>query len=262
MAFMKRIVLAAFFIAMTAVGCGAGTKDSKVEILQVFGHRTDAYTQGLFFWNGQMYETTGQYGESSIRKVDLSTGKVLSKVSLTEKYFAEGSCVVDGMLYVLTWKNRLAFVYDPKTLKYVRTLSYPRDGWGLTAVPPDFARKNDMPETVMVSSDGSSRLFFLDRELRTLKTLNVTIKGRPVRLLNELEWIDGKIWANVYTTDLIVVIDPVTGIVEEKIDCSSLIPEKERSAHMDVLNGIAQGPDGSVYLTGKYWPKLFKISRK
>lgn len=258
---MKRIAIT-LFSAVVALSCVAKVKDSKVEVLQAYEHKTDAYTQGLFFWNGQMYETTGQYGESSIRKVDCTSGKLLAKVSFTDKYFAEGSCVVDGKLYVLTWKNRLAFVYDPQTLKYVRTISYPRDGWGLAAVPSDFAAGQSLPQAVMVSSDGSSNLYFLDSELRTLKTLGVTIGGRPVRLLNELEWIDGKIWANVYTTDMIVIINPETGAVEEKMDCSALIPRSQRSARMDVLNGIAQGPDGSVYLTGKYWPKLFKISRK
>lgn len=258
---MKRIAIT-LFSAVVALSCGAKVRDSKVEVIQVFEHRTDAYTQGLFFWNGQMYETTGQYGESSIRMVDFKSGKVLSKVRFTDKYFAEGSCVVDGKLYVLTWKNKLAFVYDPETLKYLRTISYPRDGWGLTAVPPDFAVGQKIPEVVMASSDGSSKLYFLDKDLRTLRTVNVTLDGRPVRLLNELEWIDGKIWANVYTTDMIVVINPVTGAVEEKIDCSALIPRSQRSVNMDVLNGIALGPDASIYLTGKYWPKLFKISRK
>ena len=262
---LKRIALLLAALS-SAWCCRAGVRDMTVKVLETYPHNTDAYTQGLFFHEGKMYETTGQYGESSIRQVDLESGKVLRKVSLTDKYFGEGSCIVDGNLYLLTWKNRVAFVYDAETFKYKKTLAYPRDGWGLAPVPRDMAAKlkpGKVPagtgDVVMVSSDGSSNLYYLDNELRLVRTVKVKLGDMPVRLLNELEWIDGKIWANVYTTDMIVVIDPLTGEIEGKIDCSSLIPQSQRDRHMDVLNGIAQGPDGSIYLTGKYWPKLFKI---
>ncbi len=161
-----------------------------------------------------------------------------------------------------TWKNRMAFVYDISTLKWEKNLAYPHEGWGITTVPEAF--RKDFKNAVMVASDGSSLLYFLDAGLATLRTVTVKLNDRPVRLLNELEWIDGKIWANVYTTDLIVIIDPYTGNVTGKIDCSGLVPQEKRTPSMDVLNGIAAKPseagDTEIFLTGKNWPWLFKVS--
>ena len=252
------LIMAVFALMLPGPSCSGKVIDYRPVVLQTYSHDSKAYTQGLFFVGEQMYETTGEYGRSSLRKVDLETGVVRSKVSFASKYFAEGSCVVGSDLYVLTWKNKVAFVYDLESLTYRKTLSYPREGWGLASIPEDCLSK--FPQgTAMVSSDGSSSLYFLDGELRTLKTIKVTLDGRPVRLLNELEWIDGKIWANVYTTDMIVIIDPFSGRVEGKIDCSDLIPYFRRTPAMDVLNGIALGPDSQIYLTGKNWPKMFRI---
>lgn len=262
---MKKLLLVC--ISFFAVSLCYGVDNYTVKVLEKYPHDPKAYTQGLFFNDGVLFETTGQWGESSIRKVDLKRGHVEKKVSLSSKYFGEGSCVVDGKLYMLTWTNKVAFVYNPSTLKYEKTLAYPREGWGLTAVHA--ADKSKFGGAVMVASDGSSNLYFLDKDLRTLKTVKVTFNGRPLRLLNELEWIDGRIWANVYTTDLIVIIDPYTGNVCGKIDCSSLIPQDKRTPDMDVLNGIAlhpaskdsrsSGTAGDIYLTGKNWPWLFRI---
>ena len=157
--------------------------------------------------------------------------------------------MLGGKLYILTWTNKVAFIYDAATLEYEKTLSYPREGWGLTTDGTD-----------LIASDGSSRLYWLDKNFRTLRTLNVTIEGRPLRYLNELEWIDGRIWANVYTTDMIVIINPETGAVEGKIDCTGLLPRKLRDSDTDVLNGIAANPeDGRIYLTGKRWKRLYEI---
>lgn len=232
-----------------------------VKVLEKRPHDSGAYTQGLFFHGDDLYETTGLYGESSIRKVDLRTGDVRKKLSLSRKYFGEGSCMVDGRMYVLTWKNMVAFVYDAATLRYEKTVAYQREGWGLASIPQ--GESPAFSGAVMVASDGSSNLYFLDGELRTLKTLKVNFEGRPLRLLNELEWIDGKIWANVYTTDMIVVIDPSDGKVVARVDCSSLIPQEKRTKDMDVLNGIAAKPreDGGddVWLTGKNWPWMFRV---
>lgn len=241
-----------------------GVVNYTAKVVASYPHDTGAYTQGLFFWNGGFYETTGQYGESSLRKVDLTTGKVLEKKSFSKKYFGEGSCVVDGKLYILTWQNNVAFVYDAATLKYEKAYSYPREGWGLATLPKgaSFKGSDKAGNAVMVASDGSSQLFFLDKDFSTCATLNVTFNGRNLPMLNELEWIDGKIWANVYMTDHIVIINPMTGKVEGLIDCSGLLPQAKRTPSMDVLNGIAQAPDGSIYLTGKYWPQLFKITLK
>lgn len=257
---MKRFFLIPGLLFLSFSLCSA-VDNYTVKVLERYPHDAEAYTQGLFFNNGVLYETTGQYGESSIRKVELKSGRVEKKISLSSKYFGEGSCAVDGKLYMLTWTNRAAFVYDLSSLKYEKTLAYPREGWGLTAIPePDKVKYGN---AVMVSSDGSSNIYFLDKELRTVKTLKVTFNGRPLRLLNELEWIDGKIWANVYTTDLIVIIDPSTGSVCGKIDCASLIPQNKRTPDMDVLNGIAvrAGSKGGkdIFLTGKNWPWMFRI---
>ena len=228
----------------------------KAVAVKTYPHDTRAYTQGLFFHEGCLYESTGEYGRSSLRKVDLKSGKVLQESRLERKYFGEGSCVVDNKIYMLSWQNRLAFVYDARTLVRERMLSYPREGWGLVTIPE--AERHFYAGAVMVASDGSSNLYFLDRSLRTLFSVKVTIGGRELRLLNELEWIDGRIWANVYTTDLIVVIDPRSGRVTDKVDCSGLIPASKRTPDMDVLNGIAV-LDGKIHLTGKDWPSLFEI---
>lgn len=258
---MRRLGAILIFL-FVGVAASAGVRDYSLKILAKYPHDVSAYTQGLFFHNGVLYETTGQYGESSIRIVDLESGKVTRKLDISSKYFGEGSCVVDGSMYVLTWKNRVAFVYDADGLKWKKNLSYQREGWGLAAIPE--AERKNFGNAVMVSSDGSSSLYFLDRNLSTLKTVTVRLNDRPVRLLNELEWVDGKIWANVYTTDMIIIIDPLTGSVTGKIDCSGLIPQNRRTPSMDVLNGIAvrTSDDGAdeLFLTGKYWPWIFKVS--
>jgi glutamine cyclotransferase len=226
----------------------AQVKQYGIKVVKEYPHRTDAYTQGLFFQDGILWETTGQYGESTIRTVDLASGEPTQLKKLNAKYFGEGSVILDGVLYVLTWTNKVAFKYDAATLTYQKTLSYPREGWGITADGKQ-----------LIASDGSANLFFLDKDLKLLKRLPVTMNGRPLRYLNELEWIDGKIWANVYTTDTIVIINPADGKVEAAIDCSGLLPRKLRKKDTDVLNGIALDAEGRIYLTGKKWPRLYQV---
>ena len=241
--------LFALALALLCAGCSAHVKQYKVEIIKEYPHDTGAYTQGLFFDGGRFYESTGQFGESSFREVELATGKVLSKMNFQQKYFGEGSVMLNGNLYILTWLNKVAFVYDAKTLEYKQTYSYPREGWGLTTDGKS-----------LIASDGSSRLYFLTPELKQERYVDVKMDGRPVRNLNELEYIDGKVWANVYMTDLIVIINPADGTVEASIDCTGLLPRKLREPRTDVLNGIAQDPaTGKIYLTGKYWPRLYEI---
>lgn len=226
----------------------AQVKQYGIKVVKEYPHRTDAYTQGLFFQDGILWETTGQYGESTIRTVDLASGEPTQLKKLNAKYFGEGSVILDGVLYVLTWTNKVAFKYDAATLTYQKTLSYPREGWGITTDGKQ-----------LIASDGSANLFFLDKDLKLLKRQPVTMNGRPLRYLNELEWIDGKIWANVYTTDTIVIINPSDGKVEAAIDCSGLLPRKLRKKDTDVLNGIAQDTEGRIYLTGKKWPRLYQV---
>ena len=226
----------------------AQVKQYGIKVVKEYPHRTDAYTQGLFFQDGILWETTGQYGESTIRTVDLASGEPTQLKKLNAKYFGEGSVILDGVLYVLTWTNKVAFKYDAATLTYQKTLSYPREGWGITTDGKQ-----------LIASDGSSFLYFMDKDLNVERRLRVTMDGKSVRYLNELEYIDGKVWANVYTTDTIVIIDPADGKVEATVDCRGLLPYRERTAETDVLNGIAVDGQGRIFLTGKYWPKMFEI---
>lgn len=237
-------------LPLLSVSCAdARVKQYKLQVVNSFPHDRTSYTQGLFFYAGAMYESTGLNGKSTFRKVDISTGKALSKLTFDRKYFLEGSVEKDGNIYMLTWQNQLAFVYDAATLEYKASYSYPREGWGLTTDGKH-----------LVASDGSTRLYFMDDNFRQVRTITVKMDGRPVRYLNELEYIDGKIWANVYMSDLILIINPESGNVEGVVDCTGLLPRQLQYEDTDVLNGIAYNPaDGRIYLTGKNWCRLYEV---
>ena len=242
----KQLVILAL---LTLCACSqAQVKQYSYKVVKEYPHDMMAYTQGLFFHGGKLYETTGQYGTSTIRTVDLATGKPVVEKKLNRKYFGEGSVILGKDLFVLTWTNKVAFRYDAATLSYKQTVSYPREGWGLTTDGKQ-----------LIASDGSANLYFLDADMKLLKKLPVTMNGRPLRNLNELEWIDGRIWANVYMTDMIVMINPSTGKVEGALDCTGLLPDELYTSATDVLNGIAIDASGKIYLTGKNWPKLYQI---
>ena len=239
-------------IVLLPVGCEAKVRSYRPQVVASHPHDETSYTQGLFFHDGKMYESTGQWGESTMRIVDPQTGKALERLDFDRKYFVEGSVILDGKLYILTWTNKLAFVYDAETLEYEKTLGYPREGWGLTTDGKQ-----------LIASDGSARLYFMDAALKVQRTVTVRLNERPIRYLNELEYIDGKIWANVYMSDVILIIDPKDGKVEATVDCTGLLPRQYRDDRTDVLNGIAYNPDdGRIYLTGKYWKRLFEITLK
>ena len=183
-------------------------KQYRLEVVAEYPHDVNSYTQGLFFHKGQMYETTGLRGESTLRIVDMETGNPLKKMDFDKKYFIEGSVVFNDNIYILTWDSKVTFAYGVDSLDYRATWKYPREGWGLTTDGKQ-----------LYASDGSATIYVMDENLSLKKRIIVKNQGRPVRWLNELEYIDGKIWANVYTTDEIVIINPKDGRVEGVIDC-------------------------------------------
>lgn len=245
-----RVFVTSLLLSLLLVACGEPqVRHYDLEVVAEYPHDTGSYTQGLFFNEGQMYESTGLHGKSTFRKVDLDSGKALEKLDFDKKYFVEGSVMWEDNLYILTWESRLAFIYDANTLEYKSTWKYPREGWGITTDGKH-----------LIASDGSANLYFMDGNFAQKKKILVTIEGRPVRFLNELEYIDGKIWANVYTSDEIVIINPKDGKIEGVIDCRGLLPKQLRTPDTDVLNGIAyDDEDGKIYLTGKNWPKLYEV---
>ncbi len=221
----------------------------RVRVLSERPHQSDAYTQGLVWHEGRLYESTGGYGRSSLRRVDPETGEVERRVDLPASYFGEGLARVGGQLIQLTWRERTAFVWDLETFERVGSRGYAGDGWGLCYAAPH-----------LVMSDGGERLAFLDpADFSPARTVTVTLAGRPLPMLNELECAEGWIYANVYQTDTIVRIDPQSGEVVATIDASGLLARSAREGEQ-VLNGIAydEGRE-TFYLTGKLWPKLFEV---
>lgn len=221
-------------------------------VKNTYPHDPGAFTQGLFFRDGQLYETTGQKGQSSLRKVDLKSGKVLQKKDLAAEYFGEGSTAVGDTIISLTWQSNVGFLFDAKTFTLKGRFNYKGEGWGLAS---------DAQHVYM--SDGSADIRVLDpKTLDEQRRIHVTAEGKPITELNELEFVDGQIFANVWGTDVIARIDPSTGNVVAWINLTGLLPPAQRgTASVDaVLNGIAYEPKGHhLYVTGKLWPKLFEI---
>ncbi|HOO42722.1 MAG TPA: glutaminyl-peptide cyclotransferase [Bacteroidales bacterium] len=235
-----------------------GTASSRVprygyRIEEVLPHNISSYTQGFFYHNGFFYESTGQYGRSMIAQVEVNTGRVLKSHALDRNYFGEGACMLEGLIYQLTWTERTCFIYDAQSFSLLGTRRYNRQGWGLTTDGTD-----------LIMSDGSSTLYFLDpNSLMDKRTVKVTLEGREVESLNELEYIGGEIWANIYLSDEIVQIDPETGKVTGVINLKGILPASLRKPSTDVLNGIAyDAQTESIWITGKYWPRIYKISLK
>lgn len=223
------------------------------EVVATYPHDPKAYTQGLAIHDGTLYESTGQYGESSLRKVELKKGKVKKKLDVPGQYFAEGMTILNGKIYQLTWQQGKCFVYDLKDFKLESEFSYEGEGWGLTTDGQS-----------LILSDGSNQLRFIDpATFRVTRTLNVTHENEPLGELNELEYIHGEIYANVWKTDRIARIDPKTGRVVAWIEMAGLRPEETLGNVENVLNGIAyDGEHDRLYVTGKRWPKLFEIKLK
>ncbi len=219
-------------------------------VVEVFPHDPEAFTQGLIYLDGQLYEGTGQYGSSWLRRVELETGEVQQQLDLADEYFGEGIAIFDDRIYQLTWMNEVAFVYERESFEEIGIFTYEGEGWGLT---------ND--DTHLIMSNGSNRIVFRDPEtFRIVREIQVTDGYLPVALLNELEWIEGEIWANVLRADWIVRIDPESGDVVGWIDLSGLVDRDDENDPYGVLNGIAYDAEtGRIFVTGKYWPTLFEI---
>lgn len=220
------------------------------QVVKEFPHDTSAFTQGLLFANGKLVESTGQYKQSSLRVVDYTSGKATVNKPVDSQFFAEGLAFLNNRFYQLTWQNRIGLIYNDK-LEKTGTFTIPTaEGWGLTE-----DGKN------LILSDGSASLFFLDSTtFNVVKTLQVYWGDKPVLKLNELEYHGGFIYANVWQTDEIVKIEPSSGRVLAYLNLSKLLPDAQRNANTDVLNGIAiERASGRVFVTGKNWPKLYEL---
>lgn len=219
-------------------------------VVETFPHDPGAFTQGLVFENGILCEGTGQYGQSTLRRVDLATGKVQYMIKLPEKYFGEGITTFNDWLIQITWKEHTGFVYDKESFELLQQFSYPTEGWGIT---------HDGQKLIM--SDGTANLYFWDPEtLEETGRVEVHDENGPIVRLNELEFVNGEVWANVWLTDLIARIDPETGRVVGWIDLTGLLDPAALNQRVDVLNGIAYDAAADrLFVTGKWWPKLFEI---
>jgi len=245
------LIVCSISFDVSSIAYTQNIKTYKYKVEETFNHDASSYTQGLFFHEGVLYESAGQYGKSNFRQVDLKSGKILRQINFERKYFVEGSCSINGKFYILTWREHECFVYDSKTWKKIATFRYPNEGWGLTT-----DGKN------LIMSDGTSKIRYYDPNTFALKKeIEVTSQGKKIVYLNELEYIKGEIWANVYTTDIIVRIDPSTGNVNSIVNCADILPIFQKRPSTDVLNGIAyDSANDKIYITGKNWPKIYRIT--
>lgn len=220
------------------------------KVVNAFPHDRQAYTQGLDIDNGTLYEGTGGYGSSTLRRVDLESGRILQEYRLPDVYFGEGVTVYKDTLVQLTWRSNIGFIYDKNSFDLLGTFAYPGEGWGITY---DGKR--------LIMSDGTSRLYFLDPEdFNTAGYVEAHDESGPVSMLNELEYINGKIFANVWATDSIAIIDPQDGRVTGWLDLSGLLDSGQYDDTTEVLNGITYDAERDrMLVTGKRWPLLFEI---
>ena len=238
-----------------AVGFGPNPqiREIKFKVVRSYPHDPKAFIQGLVYQDGILYESTGQYGTSEVRMVDLKTGKVLKKKKIASHFFGEGIVVYKDLLFQLTWMSGQGFIYNKKTLKKISSFKYPyplKLGWGAT-----------YDGTNIIISDGTPKLTYINPEdLSYVKTIEVRSQTQPVHNLNELEYIDGAIFANIWQSAVIVKIDPPSGQVIGYINLASLVPSEFKNHADNVLNGIAYDPKTKhLFVTGKMWKKLYEI---
>lgn len=254
----KAIIILLLLLAAALPSSAAGEPGSLPPEVPVYGYRvcnafphdSEAFTQGLVMADGVLYEGTGLNGRSSIRRVELATGAVLQGRTLPRQFFGEGVTVLGNRIFQLTWRSGVGFVYDRHTFELLRTFAYPAEGWGLTS-----------DGTSLIASDGTATLRFLDPEtLKEVRRLEVVDRRGPVARLNELEYVEGVIYANVWQTERIAIIDARSGRVTGWLDLNGLLAGVGVSRPVDVLNGIAyDSRSGQLYVTGKLWPRLFQI---
>ncbi len=230
-------------------------KRAVARVVAEYPHDPEAYTQGLVWIDGGLYESTGEYGRSSLRRIEpIETGRVVRRVELPDRYFGEGLALVgDSLLYQLTWREQRCLVYDRRDFRQVGVFAYGGEGWGLTT--------GGMAADSLYMSDGSAWIRVLrPADFTQLRRFEVRDHRGPVQEINELEWIGNRLWANLYLTDRMAVIDPATGHVTHYIDCSGLTTRIGLRHDTDVFNGIAYDPaSGRIFVTGKNWDKLFEI---
>jgi glutaminyl-peptide cyclotransferase len=246
------VVLAATLPTIVAAGvCRAAVPVYTYQIVHIYPHDVHAFTEGLLYRNGVLYESTGLERQSTIRKVQLETGRVLQKIDIPPQYFGEGLVIWKRRLISLTWKSHVGFVFDLATLKLQKKFHYEGEGWALTC---------DGKQLIM--SDGTADLRFLDPlTLQETGRIHVSLDGRPIDRVNELEWVKGEIYANLWQTNWVLRIEPATGHVLGVIDLTGLLLDEDRvPGQTDVLNGIAyDDAHDRLFVTGKNWPKLFEI---
>jgi glutamine cyclotransferase len=255
----KVIILLGIFYLSVFVTCSkdpaspvssAPLSNYTYQIIEEFPHRQDAFTQGLYYYNGFLYESTGLYGNSSLRKVDLTTGTVLDSLALQNQYFAEGMTIFQNRIYQLTWQSNIGFVYQVADFSVLDSFTYSTEGWGLTH-----------NETHLIMSDGSDTIRFMDpTNFQEVKKIGVTWEGESVNRINELEYINNNIYANIWYTDQIAIISPESGNIISWINLADILGFNDCPQPINVLNGIAYDSQAKrLLVTGKLWCKLFHI---
>ncbi|HKE55706.1 MAG TPA: glutaminyl-peptide cyclotransferase [Pyrinomonadaceae bacterium] len=263
----RRVITVVFCLTFGSLNCQSGASPSQAnngavngvvptygyEVVNVFPHDPEAFTQGLEYHDGKLFESTGEEGRSSLRQVDLESGKVIKKVDVPPPYFAEGITLYDGKIYQLTWQHQVGFTYDANSFEKLGTFAYRGEGWGLT---------ND--KHLLILSDGTNRLrFFAPATFQMQRSIPVVDGQTPINELNELEYVQGQIYANIWHNDRIAIINPQTGQVTAWLDLKGLLPPNQVTSEEAVLNGIAYDEAGDrLFVTGKLWPKLFQIRVK
>lgn len=248
--FMFRIAVLALLLCATPVAAAQEPQVYGYEVVNTYPHEITAFTQGLIYRDGHLWEGTGKNGLSRLARIDLETGELLQNVPLASRYFGEGIEMIGDRVYQLTWRAHMVFVYDRESLEQLETHYNAREGWGLA-----------WDGEHLILSDGSASLQFIDPEgFVPVREIEVTVRGQPLNQLNELEYIDGEIWANVWQTDFIVRIDPESGVVNSIVDLTGLSARTELGSSEAVLNGIAWDSENRrLFVTGKHWANLFEI---